>query len=123
MMHLRTYLKPYCSDVADAEQDDESTWQSVSIPNFDRHEPLMSTQGDDADGVIMFISVENPASGTLQLLRSIVVTPFGQILEPKPTSYTFKSKHTADDPEFWAAKSIDEAKHTARKAEYGLKLH
>lgn len=123
VLKLRSYLKEYCSDILDAEQEKPESYQRVSLPNFDRHEPLTSTQGEDAQGVIVFVSAENPATGTVQLLRSLVVTPFGQILEPKPNAFTFKSKHTADDPEFWAAKSIDEARHTAKRAEYGLKLH
>lgn len=123
LLNLRKYLADYATSIHACAMDDPTSWREVQLPNYDRHEPLVSTQGDDAQGVIMFISVENPATGTLQLLRSLVVTPFGQILEPKPTSYTFKAKHTADDPEFWAAKSIAEAKQTARRAEYGLKLH
>jgi hypothetical protein len=82
-----------------------------------------STQGEDAVSVIILVSLENAVKNTSHLLRAFVVTPFGQILEPTAACFTFLSAHTADFPEFWAAKAVQEARNLNNMTHsYGLQL-
>ena len=83
------------------------TWGVCQLENFDRTKPLLSTQGEEAQGSIIHILLENPIQETRQLARAFVVTPFGTVVEPNTQSYTCLKHHTADHVEFWARNALE----------------
>ena len=103
---LMLQLREYCDDYLFIDEDEEDTWQRVYLPRFDRDEPVASIEGAEALGSIIHITMENPVAGTRQLLRAFIVTQFGMILEPTPSTFTLLASHTADHAEYWCAKAV-----------------
>ncbi|CUG58968.1 Hypothetical protein, putative [Bodo saltans] len=105
-LFLSLYLHSHVPNYFSIDADDPNTSQVADMPNFDRTNPLPSMNGLPVKGSIVHIVLENPVKKTKQLSRSFVATPFGVIIEAKSKSFSFLAHHTADHPEFWAAKAI-----------------
>jgi hypothetical protein len=105
-LFLSLYLHSYVPNYFSIDADDPNTSQVADMPNFDRTKPLPSMNGLPVKGSIVHIVLENPVKKTKQLSRSFVATPFGVVIEAKSKSFSFLAHHTADHPEFWAAKAI-----------------
>lgn len=106
LLFLSLYLQKYVPNFFSIDEADPDSARLGTLPGFDRTQPIESLNGLPVKGSIVHIVLENPVKKTKQLSRSFVVTPYGIIVEPKSKSFSFLVQHTADDPEFWAAKSI-----------------
>eukprot|EP00658_Telonema_sp_P-2_P027770 TRINITY_DN2138_c0_g2_i4.p1 TRINITY_DN2138_c0_g2~~TRINITY_DN2138_c0_g2_i4.p1 ORF type:complete len:384 (-),score=105.41 TRINITY_DN2138_c0_g2_i4:211-1362(-) len=105
-IHLRWYLLTDEMKSARRFENPEEK-DTYALSSFVEGDAVKSTEGKEANGALIQIFRENPARDTKEMNRIFVVTPFGSIIEPNRTSFSYMEHHTADDTEFWAQRALD----------------